>query len=449
MASSFTTKSYNYSTGLASSLTGTTTAHGVDGSDTQYALASCCMKPTRIYNSAGTLINYEKGLFAQLVLVNNGGDGLFQIDTWDLATGVKDALNTLHPGWRAAVGGALSSYAVYTGAAISDVCSVYCGIVSGGSNKFLAVWIADAAGANPHLIVWRNGIYDNTGATVYGAASSIPESFVVKLTDSGLITCVEPSMLSSDPFLTVCKGNTAAGKAQLVAVKAVIDSKATPTASSDTWVERLAREYTAASWTGWTDRPDTLLECETFADTSSAVAALFGNWVAPGLHKAVSNPRIAILNSVERSGFGYGWNPGEVTSSHTNGTAHKAHGLAMGPDLSVFVVGTGDIVGGTAGKLICKYNTFDLTAGPTATVAHLSNGLGDGYADPQDTHIVTPIWDGKNLIVQDHDATKTRLFVYDKDLNYVGVSTVSTTSVSTGLRLRGGRTANMAYARRY
>lgn len=116
-----------------------------------------------------------------------------------------------------------------------------------------------------------------------------------------------------------------------------------------------------------------------------------------------------------------------------DGNSFHGHGMVADQHGYVYAVGTGDFVANEATYLILKYNPQDFT-NPIARVAHNSNGLGSYYTDPLDTHICNPMIDGAYFIVEDIDPDKSRLFIYDLDLNYLGVITVGQppTSPTTG-----------------
>lgn len=105
----------------------------------------------------------------------------------------------------------------------------------------------------------------------------------------------------------------------------------------------------------------------------------------------------------------------DANSFHGHGMVADQHG-------HVYAVGTGDFVANEATYLIMKYDPRDFST-PVARVAHESNGLGDYYADPLDTHICSPMIDGAYFIAMDIDAEKTRLFIYDLSLTFLGIIT--------------------------
>jgi hypothetical protein len=183
------------------------------------------------------------------------------------------------------------------------------------------------------------------------------------------------------------------------------------------------------------------------------VVTLLGAWETPVFHKVLSSPVIAILSGpqqsvvLNRSGTGYRESTItyglEVLNSHAPQTTYVAHGMVVNQHGDVYTVGTGDFVNGVANHLICKYNPWNLGVTQTS-VSHTSNGLGDYYADPLDTHICNIMVDGAYVMVLDHDPAKTRLFVYDYDLNFVSKATLSTANASPTAATLGTSATNTA-----
>lgn len=452
MALNFTPAIRSYELETSQAFTGSTS----DYDETQYALAGCVLKPFYFYKSDGTQKQYVKGQFCLLYVTPKPDDtGVYvNVDTWDIDTRAKDDGTLNKPGFRD-----LNTDAPYVtslfsaGGDCGEDSVFYAGITPIAYKTPLVVfWIHTDSGSTPTVIALRNGIFSNAGAVDYGATETVISSASTLITSNGLVTHVTSAAQPKFPVAMICKGNTTSTNKHLICMEATIDEKATPSATADTWAVKWSKEYTTADWSAWTGRPDTLLDLHpilsgTFKNT---YVALLGNWETPDVHKRVSDPRLALV-----TGPGHtlslpkvtGVLPGAVVKSHADGATNKAHGITVDDEGYVYVVGTGDIVSNTTGYLICKYAPWDLSA-VLVRVAHEANGLGDYYADPQDTHIMDPIWDGKYLMVFDHDGEKTRIFRYTKALVFVSVQTISET-VTSYPRYRGGRLGHTNVARKF
>lgn len=143
-------------------------------------------------------------------------------------------------------------------------------------------------------------------------------------------------------------------------------------------------------------------------------------------------------SDINDTGFGFALsvvNDGAATTVATvfnvtitvvyDGGNYQAHGMAVSGHGFAYLAGTGDFVNQIPARLITKYNPFMLNYS-YAFVDHLSNGLGDFYADPLDTKICNPMIDGGYFMVQDVDTEKTRVFIYDLDLNFIAKYVVGT-----------------------
>jgi hypothetical protein len=256
----------------------------------------------------------------------------------------------------------------------------------------------------------------------------------------GLVTDLAPFSKTSDIFVLVALGNTSAGDAQILCLKASIDDADWPESPSVkpllTLAEFWSQEYEAAFWL---DRPDTCLAAQPMPSVAGGptqrIVAVMGNWVAPGAHRAVDQPRLMVAD-IEGVGlwsheFGYG----------------RAHGMIVNQAGEIYVTGTADIVNG-GDFLVCKYDVSRL--GETlGRVAHGADGLGGYTGDPADTHVITPMWTGANLIVMDEGPTATYAHVYDRDLRFLKRTLVSETASPGGPRFRGSSKATAWWGQLY
>lgn len=264
-----------------------------------------------------------------------------------------------------------------------------------------------------------------TGEATYGLAQRIVDA--------------SPLSKTSDLYLLLGLAQTAEGAAQVHCVKATIDDTGWPASPGSqallTLAEFWSQEYTAAFWL---NRPDTCLAVQAtpaVASLTQQIVMLLGNWETPTIHNAVSDPRI-VLADLE----------GKALWSHEFGYGN-AHGMIVNQFGDIFVVGTRDIVN-DGPFLICRYSTRNL--GETERrVEHGAGGLGAYAGDPSETHVVTPMWTGSRLIVQDHGPSATSIYVYDRDLNLIKSFALSSTASPGGPRFRGSNKATAWWGESY
>ncbi|MEN6536710.1 MAG: hypothetical protein ABFD89_23845 [Bryobacteraceae bacterium] len=207
------------------------------------------------------------------------------------------------------------------------------------------------------------------------------------------------------------------------------------------------RQFTVGNSEKWIYTPTVIHTIQTMrnGDPQAPIVVLFGDPVygtgvdaaAAGTdHMSVEKPKLAVLDGKPGSFT----SPGAVFRTQSDDRANtdlRARGMVMNQFGEIFVAVNGSLVYDAAPNLIEKYSIHDLDT-PMAVVVHGDNGLGSGAAGPEQTYICEPTWDGEFLIVQDHEEARTRMFVYDRDLNYVDSFVLSESAIDGGLRWRGG-----------
>ena len=143
-----------------------------------------------------------------------------------------------------------------------------------------------------------------------------------------------------------------------------------------------------------------------------------GNWIDGTIHLAVSDPRLCILDPDGVPLWSHEWGYG------------RASGMVVNQFGDIFATGTADMVSGGP-FLLCRYgvNHFGETQ---ARVEHGRDGLGSYSSDPEGTHVAQPCWNGAVLSVMDHGPDQTRVFVYDRHLNFLRSFPISSASAADG-----------------
>lgn len=245
------------------------------------------------------------------------------------------------------------------------------------------------------------------------------------------------------PLLLAGIGSTTAGNPQLISMRETVDWTSGGSYGG-TLANQWTKEYVASDWADWADRPDTCFDIQNLPLEKTvgfgATVILLGDYTDSGIPgPGVTNPRLAIINS--QFGPGLGVQYGAVVRSHAEGSG-RANGFCIDQNGYIYVVGTSGL-NASNNHLIEKYDPRDLET-PLAYVDWQSNGLGSGptgspHSAASEANIYAPSWDGNNLVVQDHDAERTRLHVFNSELEWQQTRTVSNTSAVTTLRISANK----------
>jgi len=391
-----------------------------------HIVACAIIGPCRPYKSDGSLANYPKGV---LVVLGEYNDGIARtlINAFDLETGNRTANPALDLLTGGGVGGD-ESVLMYSG-------------ISPMGRGIPGYYVWHGEGSEAALFSARNGLYDNFGTPLYNILGCAISGLIPAVKDSKIICDVSPLSRTKEVMALVAKGNCDAGSSQLHEIRVRPDIKLFPTWAYDTpdeiWNQNYASGAQPASiWGGsgsttWATRPDSCLDAQNLCNLPEVSMALLGDWVAdPTVHKAITNPRLALIYTVT----------GGIAVAGPIGGA-RAHGMVCDQHGFIYVVGTGGLTG-VNDNLIEQYMATDLST-PLAQVTHAGEGegLGGDYAAAADTHIYCPLWDGARLLVFDHGTQYTRLFIYGADLVEITHFTISTAAqvAVNGPRWRAGK----------
>lgn len=403
-----------------------------------FPLGSTIIAPFNFTNVDGSVTKYTKGNAFQAWIYLNAA-------TAETILGVNGIDLSSSPVALSGLGFTFSS-SFYTVPTAGHAASVLFGLapMQSGRSGFLVWWNGLAYGV-------RQGTFIVGGVQRYWITPTDFTAQVATIGDSNIICDISPLPQTSELIFLIGKGGTTSGQEQFIIVRQSLDQKLVVTGTSNTVMKLLGVEYLADSYPGttysgavagttvtWSARPDTILVARSLPGMAWNAVLLMGDYVAaPTIHKAITNPRLAVVALLSN---------GQIALTNTPGS-YRAHGMCVDQYGYIYVVGTGGLTGSNT-NLIEKYAHWDLST-PVASVAYNSNNLGDGYGTAAATHIMNPVWTGNCLIVEDHDASKTRLFWYDKDLTYITKRTVSTGTVAAGSRIRGGAFASVFQADHY
>lgn len=211
-----------------------------------------------------------------------------------------------------------------------------------------------------------------------------------------------------------------------------------------------SKQFTDASWADWAVSPNCVLSVQSFpigAPHAGKLAAVLGTYGTTSLFYndltnpsdktgtilVATNPKLAIINGGSTA-------EGTVFNSAAEISGGTVYGMCVNQFGEIFL--TGSFTGDTR---VLKYGPYDLATAEASLVVGTPTGFCQATL-PSDSMCINPIWDGARLIVEDSATTRTRLWVFDRDLTYVDDYQVSTTAPTadapfafTGNESYGGR----------
>jgi hypothetical protein len=434
MANTITPKTINYLTGEITNFAQATTDHGV----TATPLASAVLGPAMLKNEDGTFTSYAAGLLAVMYSYTTIDEALdstlhLTVEVFDLLTKQRvsslavDEISQVNP----------------SGFILPTDCGVSVIQLSGNHWGYL-YHVSDPSGvisgAQLRLVRWGFFSDGAGGAAWQKKSSSVGAAMGAHTTDMITDVAALPWSLGVDFIVARGQVDTGAGEKHLYFCITNLNQSYSAPSEGDTFTKILDKAFASDEWDGWYPAavPDTVLALQVMSGAHPSqgnIAALIGDYVDATWHKAITNPKLAVLCGPAQSGnqrneAGAAVAPLGVLESMTGAFGPRAHGLVTDQFGYIYTCGTGGL-SATNDHLVEKWKSWDLAAGPVAFVDHAdaANGdLGGDYAAAADTHVHSPIWTGRHLIVVDHSPTRTVMKVYSRDLEYVTSVTLATSA---------------------